>query len=100
MGALSVGVQRDGLPRKGRDKGTADEVKRLLGGKNDKGKLLSYIEGMGGKLNAMDSHISIAKNSSPMDLYEGLSSSGRGILDDLWILAGAVAEKGSDNLKD
>merc|ERR1719161_1944205 len=85
---------------KGRDKGTADEVKRLLGGKNNKDNLLSYIEGMGGKLNAMDSHISIAKNSSPMDLYEGLSSSGRGILDDLWILAGAVAEKGSDNLKD
>merc|ERR1719326_2625214 len=86
---------------KGRDKGTADEVKRLLGGKeSNKANLLSYIEGMGGKLNAMDSHISIAKNSSPMGLYEGLSSSGRGILDDLWILAGAVAEKGSDNLKD
>merc|ERR1719191_2167305 len=83
---------------KGRDKGTADEVKRLLG--RNKGGLLAYIEGMGGKLNAMDSHISIAKNSSPMDLYEGLSSSGRGILDDLWILAGAVSEKGSDNLKD
>jgi len=83
---------------KGRDKGTADEVKRLLG--KNKGGLLAYIEGMGGKLNAMDSHISIAKNSSPMGLYEGLSSSGRGILDDLWILAGAVAEKGSETLKD
>merc|ERR1719331_2882470 len=83
---------------KGRDKGTADEVKRLLG--KSKSGLLSYIEGMGGKLNAMDSHISIAKNSSPMGLYEGLSSSGRGILDDLWILAGAVAEKGSETLKD
>merc|ERR1719258_932495 len=46
---------------KGRDKGTADEVKRLLG--KSKAGLLSYIEGMGGKLNAMDSHISIAKNS-------------------------------------
>merc|ERR1719421_1338079 len=85
---------------KGRDKGTVDEVKRLSGKKSGKADLLSYIEGMGGKLNAMDSHISVAKNSSPMDLYEGLSSSGRGILDDLWILAGAVAEKGSDNLKD
>merc|ERR1719327_1207246 len=85
---------------KGRDKGTADEVKRLSGKKSSKADLLSYIEGMGGKLNAMDSHISIAKNSSPMGLYEGLSSSGRGILDDLWILAGAVAEKGSENLKD
>jgi len=85
---------------KGRDKGTVDEVKRLSGKKSGKADLLSYIEGMGGKLNAMDSHISIAKNSSPMGLYEGLSSSGRGILDDLWILAGAVAEKGSENLKD
>merc|ERR1719238_2031927 len=83
---------------KGRDKGTADEVKRLLG--KAKADLLSYIEGMGGKLNAMDSHISIAKNSSPMGLYEGLSSSGRGLLDDLWILAGAVAEKGGEPLKD
>jgi len=83
---------------KGRDKCTADEVKRLVG-KKSKADLLSYIEGMGGKLDAMDSHISIAAQSSPMSLYEGLSKSGRNILDDLWILAGAVAEKGSEKLE-
>merc|ERR1712139_621445 len=84
---------------KGRDKGTADEVKRLLS-KNSKADLLSYVEGMGGKLNEMDSFISIAAQSSPMTLYEGLSKCGRGVLDDLWILAGAVADKGSEALKD
>ena len=35
-----------------------------------------------------------------MGLYEGPSKSGREILDDLWILAGAVADKDSEALKD
>jgi len=93
--SILVGLVGEG---KARDKGTADEVKKLL--KKSKTDLLKYVEGVGGQLNTMDSFVSIAAQSSPMGLYEGLSASGRGALDDLWILAGAVADKGSEALKD
>lgn len=82
-----------------RDKGTAADIKRLVG-KKSKSDLLNYVEGMGGRLNEMDSFVSIAATSSPMGLLESLSASGRDALDDLWILASAVADKGSDALKD
>merc|ERR1719316_553813 len=93
--SILVGLMGEGKPR---DKGTADEVKKLL--KKSKPDLLKYVEGVGGQLNTMDSFVSIASQSSPMGLYEGLSASGRQTLDDLWILAGAVADKGNEALKD
>jgi hypothetical protein len=92
--SVLVGLMGSG---KARDKGTAEEVKRSLANKS---KLLAYVEAMGGQLDAMDNHIKIAAQSSPMGFYENLLKSGRGLLDDLWILAGAVAENGPDACKD
>jgi len=78
--SVLVGLMGSG---KARDKGTAEEVKRRLANKS---KLLAYVEAMGGQLDAMDNHIKIAAQSSPMGFYENLLKSGRGILDDLLIL--------------
>ena len=56
--------------------------------------------GVGGQLNTMDSFVKIAAQSFPMGLDEGLSAWSRGAPNDLCILAGAVADKGSEAVKD
>jgi len=85
-----------GEQRESRDVDTAKEVNRLLA-KGAKTELLKYIEDMSGKLSSMDFNATIAfgihGGAFNLAMYQGLSSCGHGLLDDLWILASVVCDR-------
>lgn len=96
-------VQGAGLALLGQDSGD-EKVKDFLSKKNKSG-LLAYIESMSGDLSSMDFFSDMAYGSHSeqdfnLSFNKSLSANGRGILNDLWVLASSVASRDSVAQKD